>query len=202
MKLAQQRAFKEWAVACEAMAAGEQTILIRKGGIREENGVFRINEPEFFLLPTYEHQNARLLTPHYAEYLAEIQKREHDYRTVKIRSYAVVDTILTARDEEEIRGLAREHIWNEEYVRMRFDYHPYDPLYVLLMRVYNLREAVTIPMRQEYAGCRSWVTLDMPIETAGALPAIKDDEFSRRRETIYKTLNPARLLAVPGGASR
>ena len=35
------RAFKEWAVACEAMKGGAQILLIRKGGIRECDDVLR-----------------------------------------------------------------------------------------------------------------------------------------------------------------
>src|SRR5688500_9082628 len=59
------RAFKEWAVACEAMMRGIQTVLIRKGGIREEDGIFRVADSEFFLMPTYEHQNPALLRDGY-----------------------------------------------------------------------------------------------------------------------------------------
>ena len=61
MKPTHDRAFKEWAVSCQTMAEGRQILLIRKGGIREESGVFRIHDPEFWLMPTYEHQNAALL---------------------------------------------------------------------------------------------------------------------------------------------
>src|ERR1700722_13719814 len=33
-------AFKEWAVTCQALAAGRQSLLLRKGGIHERDGRF------------------------------------------------------------------------------------------------------------------------------------------------------------------
>jgi|SRR5579884_1729900 len=188
MKPVHDRAFKEWAVACEAMAEGRQILLIRKGGIREEGNTFTVNDPEFFLLPTYEHQNASLLQPPYVPKLEAIQAAPHDPTTVTMRSYAVVDTILVARDDEQVNAVAQETIWNATYVNQRFDFNPYDPLYLVLLRVHNLPEPVTIPMRSAYEGCKSWVTLEEPISTEGATPAIPDAEFARRREAVLSEL--------------
>lgn len=184
MKAEHNRAFKEWAIACEAMREGRQILLIRKGGIREEGGVFTINDPEFFLMPTYEHQNAALLQPAFVPRLEAIQAAAPDPKTVTLDSYAVVDTIREAKDEEQVNALAREHLWNPLYVRQRFDFNPYDPLYLVVLRVYRLPEAVTLPMRPEYVGCKSWVTLERPLSTAGAVPAVPDAEFARRRAAL------------------
>jgi hypothetical protein len=182
------RAFKEWAVVCEAMQAGRQIVLVRKGGIREEEGVFRVKDPEFFLIPTYEHQNESLLQPAYAGQLREIQAAGFDPRVVRINAYAVVDTVTVADDEERVNALAGEYIWNAEYVKQRFDFNPYDPLYILVLRVYNLPETYVLPMRPDYAGCKSWVTLEQPLSTAGAVPAIPEDAFARRRAAVLETL--------------
>ncbi len=188
MKTEHNRAFKEWAVSCEALREGRQTLLIRKGGIREEGGTFAINDPEFFLLPTYEHQNANLLQPEFVPRLEAIQASAPDPNTVTLDSYAVVDTILTAKEEATVNAVAHEHIWNPAYVKMRFDFNPYDPLYLLILRVYRLPEAVTLPMRPDYVGCKSWITLERTLSTQGALPAVPDDEFARRRAALLEAL--------------
>lgn len=182
------RAFKEWAIVCEAMKAGRQIVLIRKGGIREEEGLFRVSDPEFFLLPTYEHQSAHLLQPAFAEELERIESAGFDPRTITLDAYAVVDTVVVADDEERVQALSGEHLWNDAYVKMRFDFHPYDPLYVILLRVYNLPQAFTLPMRPEYVGCKSWVTLERALPTAGAVPALPEAAFERRRVAILETL--------------
>ena len=52
-------ALKEWAVVVRALATGRQVILLRKGGIEEEPGEFRVEHAEFFLYPTFEHQHRK-----------------------------------------------------------------------------------------------------------------------------------------------
>src|ERR687884_2014714 len=54
-------AFKEWAVTVRALAEGEQLITLRKGGIREENKHFEIEHDRFFLYPTFDHQQDKLV---------------------------------------------------------------------------------------------------------------------------------------------
>src|SRR5690606_37223628 len=49
-------AFKEWAVTVRALAEGEQLLTLRKGGIREEHKLFRLDHDRFFLYPTFDHQ--------------------------------------------------------------------------------------------------------------------------------------------------
>jgi hypothetical protein len=178
------RAFKEWAVACRAMERGRQTLLVRKGGIYEEGGVFTIADREFFLMPTYEHQKAELLQPELVADLDELTAAAHSPDEILISAYAVVDTIAEAKDEDQVMALAAEHIWNEVYVKMRFDFNPYDPVYLILLRVYRLPRPFTVPMRREYEGCKSWVTLESPLATAGAAPVLSDAEFELRKARI------------------
>src|SRR5438874_5968834 len=57
-------AFKEWALVCEALGRGEQTLLLRKGGIAEGRGGFAFRHSEFFLFPTFFHEQVvKVRTP-------------------------------------------------------------------------------------------------------------------------------------------
>ena len=181
------RAFKEWAVACDAIRDGRQVLLIRKGGIREEGGVFTLSDREFFLLPTFEHQNPALLQHEILQHL-DTRNAAPNPDTVLIDTYAVVDTILIARDDAQVNAVLHETVWNEEYVRQRFDFNPYDPLYLLLLRAYRLPSVAEMPLLPEYVGCRSWVSLDRVISTAGAAPAISDAEFEARKARLLDAL--------------
>jgi hypothetical protein len=185
MRAEHNRAFKEWAVACEAMRDGRQILLIRKGGIREEGGTFVIADREFFLMPTYEHQKAALLQPDFLPRLEAIQSEGRDPQAVRIECYAVVEAIQVARDEAQVQAMARECIWNADYIRDRFNFNPYDPLYLLALRVYRLPAPIALPMRPEYVGCKSWVTLEPALSTAGAIPALSDAEFEQRRNALF-----------------
>lgn len=63
-------ALKEWAPTCAAIAAGEQTILLRKGGIKDPKFVPAARS--FLLFPTAFHTDAQLLKPAAAQrYAAE-----------------------------------------------------------------------------------------------------------------------------------
>src|ERR1700704_2034341 len=56
--------FKEWALVCEALGRGEQTILLRKGGIAEGREGFGFRHSEFFLFPTFFHEQVvKVRTP-------------------------------------------------------------------------------------------------------------------------------------------
>ena len=54
-------AFKEWSLVCDALGRGEQSLILRKGGIAEGRAGFRFQHPEFLLLPTLFHEQAAKL---------------------------------------------------------------------------------------------------------------------------------------------
>ena len=56
-----QVALKEWAVTIQALSLGQQTLLVRKGGIHEESKDFRVIHPEFLLYSTFAYEQ-RLLS--------------------------------------------------------------------------------------------------------------------------------------------
>ena len=57
-------AFKEWAVVCRALAEGRQALILRKGGIAEGRDGFGFRHSEFFLFPTFFHEQVvKVRTP-------------------------------------------------------------------------------------------------------------------------------------------
>src|SRR5258707_4808384 len=56
-------AFKEWAVICQALAEGRQALILRKGGIAEHGGGFRVEPTPFWLYPPYFHEKQSGLPP-------------------------------------------------------------------------------------------------------------------------------------------
>ena len=67
---------------------------------------------------------------------------------------------------------------------MRFSYRPENPLYLLLVRAYRLAQPATLANTPAYAGCKSWVPLELPVETGDALPVLDDVKFEMRRKSI------------------
>jgi hypothetical protein len=54
---------------------------------------------------------------------------------------------------------------------------------VLLLRTYRIPRPVTVKVRDEYGGCRSWLQLQRELPFEGT-PVLSDDEFYRAAEEI------------------
>lgn len=174
-------ALKEWASVIRALESGTQILLFRKGGISETSGDFHMEHDEFLLYPTYEHQNADMLKPDYRNLVRETEQ-ERNGQLVRITSFARVHQVIHLHDRAQADALYPLHIWNESYVDLRFDYKPDRPLYVVLLRVYQLAEPIEFAEKTEYVGCRSWVPLEERAETANARPILSDQDFQARIE--------------------
>ncbi len=186
MKRIHNRALKEWAIACRAMERGETTLLLRKGGIREEGGAFHLEDREFFLMPTYDHQNEERLKPAYRAELKAMQAFPAPRETLTLSLYAAVESVVPLYDEAHLERIAEEYPWNDAFVKERFDFNPYSPLFLVLLRVYRLYAPVEIPLLPEYGGCKSWVTFAVPLSLEKAVPAISDEEFPQRRAKVLR----------------
>ena len=178
-------ALKEWASICSALEEGRQIILLRKGGILEAIGGFELEHPQFFLFPTYLHQNAQMLKEPERKRLVLLKEEPAE---VVLSSAATVSDIIRLRDRAQMDRLESEHIWTSPLIDMRFSYRPQNPLYLLLVRVYRLAEPITIQNTAEYAGCKSWVPLEAPLATAGARSALDDAAYEQRRARISREI--------------
>jgi hypothetical protein len=156
-------ALKEWAAVCLALAEGRQSLLVRKGGIAEGSGGFRMEHDEFWLLPTQYHQSSDQLTPEGAALLSRAQAPPPG--RLLIGAYAVVKSVAFLEDEEQLACLEGWHVMSADVVRQRFHYRR-PGLFVAAVEVY-CRPAVDVADEPRYAGCHSWVDLSEPLSTAG-----------------------------------
>ena len=181
-------AFKEWAVTCRALAEGQQIVLVRKGGIREEGREFRLDEPRFLLYPTYEHQRADLLQPPYRADLDAVLATPPPANTVRLDHWAEVTDIYQTLEAAEVEALAPHFIWTTTYAEERLRWQPKKPLHVLLLRTYRLAETHDVPVLPSYLGCKSWVELEQPVSLEGMVPVLDDATYAARRAAIQAAL--------------
>ncbi len=183
-------ALKEWAVVQRALLEGHQLMLLRKGGIVEDTGDFDLRGDTFLLYPTYAHETERAgdLQPCFGQWLAEEEARKTDTSHIRIEAFAHATDVVRVGSPETLTRLMPQHIWSPQFIQGRFDWEPYKPVFVLLLRAYALAQPQSVPVRPEYGGCRSWVTLAEPISTDGAKPALSDDKWARRRELTLHLL--------------
>jgi len=182
-------ALKEWAVVVRALASGEQILLLRKGGIAEETKGFRLLSPAFYLMETYEHQKAELLKP---EAQAALEDTLRDWRpdaeTVPLSLYGEVTEELEIRDQETLDKLYPYHIWTQQMAEQRLRWKRKEPLHLLMIRAWRLREAVHVPMRPPYLGCKSWVSIEDDMPEASLEPVLAEAEYEARCRQIREAL--------------
>jgi hypothetical protein len=182
-------ALKEWDIVCRALESGRQMILLRKGGIYEAAGEFELEHPRFLLFPTFLHQNLAMLKP--AEQ-AGFRAVSAEPSEIRLSCAAEVTDIIPLTSRPAMNALDDQHVWTKPLIDMRFNYKPQNPLYLLLLRVYRLNEPRTIANTPTYAGCKSWVPLEEPLATAGAIASLDDAAFqNRRRDILDRLSNPA-----------
>ncbi len=176
-------ALKEWALLCDLLASGRQSLLLRKGGIYESGGEFELEHKQFLLYPTYVHQDAAMLKP---EYAAQVMPTAQEPAKIEINCWARVYWIAQVPDRVRMERLDAMHIWNHRMLDMRFNYRPNYPLYLVLLDVYRLKQRLEIPMHGDYVGCRSWVDLKAPVEAGPSIPVHSPDELRKMRDCILR----------------
>jgi hypothetical protein len=172
--------FKEWALVCEALGHGEQTILLRKGGIAEGRAGFGFRHDEFFLFPTFFHEQVVKVRTHATELRAA---REGE---IEIRYFAKLEAQKKITNWSQALELAPLHILEESIVRERFEYKGAG-LYVALVRIFRLEPSWILEDRPAYGGCRSWVTL--PQVSRHLEPVLTDEEHADRLKKFLRHIS-------------
>ena len=180
--------FKEWAVVVDALGRGAQIVILRKGGISEGAGGFKMEHPCFLLFPTLFHQQRESV-------ISEAQAR---YDLIapnfpppdRLRLEYFAETVLAERvnslaQANELRG---QHIWRDEVISERFDWGRDQGIFAIAVRVYRLPHPIELPMQPSYGGCKSWIELDHDLPTQGSKPVLTDEEFADQLEKLRAAL--------------
>ena len=170
--------FKEWALICEALGRGEQSIILRKGGIAEGRDGFAFKHREFFLFPTFFHEQVEKLRGSAREIPTQTEGQ------IEIGFFARLESSFLLTDWETAAALEPFHLWRTEVVRERFEYDSPVGLHIGLVRVYSLRPRWIFPDAPRYGGCRSWVNLpELPRDTQ-LDPVLTDAKHARRIDEL------------------
>ncbi|HEY9878380.1 MAG TPA: DUF1802 family protein [Leptolyngbyaceae cyanobacterium] len=183
-------ALKEWAVAIDALLRGDQILLLRKGGIREEKGHFAIKADRILLFPTYEHQQPNLVKEPYRQAVSTVESGHHP-ATIAIAGWAEITHSIPLEQASPVFSLEPFHIWSEQFVQERWAWKPNRALNVLLLRSHRLSTPVSLPYRPEYGGCRSWITLADSVSLAGSHAVLSEEVYQAQVQQILALLNPS-----------
>jgi hypothetical protein len=176
-------AFKEWAGVCDALIAGRQAVVIRKGGISETAGPggFAPEHSLFWLFPTWVHQAEQGLRIAGAD--SPTAKPVDRDGPVPIHALVAVDVIGYVGKEETLPSLEEFHIFTAETILKRFHYRR-PGFWVLGARVWRREAGLKLASTPEHSGCKTWVFLDLPLPTAGLEPVLDDARWAGYRDRL------------------
>jgi hypothetical protein len=178
-------AFKEWQVVVEALGAGEQTLILRKGGIAEDQGGFRPKAGRFWLFPTHFHaQRAQTKPAAFARAPAPAASGGE----IVLRFFAETVHHAFLTDGESIRRLDPFHLWTEAIIRERYEWSKPPGVHVLLVRVHRLGTPLSFPLTSAMRGRRSWIDPAHDPAARPSQPVLTDAAFATRWEELRAIL--------------
>lgn len=181
-------AFKEWAVIVEALGRGDQSLILRKGGIAEGRPGFRIEHPQFLLFPTQFHQHRDQVTAGGQALFDALPEPAGTPDTVGVAYFAKVCGWRKLDSLEQTLRLEDLHVWRPEVITERFAWGREASIHAIALRVYRLVEPRSLPVRPEYSGCRSWIELEIDVDLTGANPVLDEPVHQQRMHQMQAAL--------------
>lgn len=174
--------FKEWAVVCEAVGNGRQSVMLRKGGIAEGRDGFAFKHREFFLFPTWFHEQLEKTTLPTATTLPSQLEGE-----IEIQYAVTLEWTCLVTDSTRLPALRPFHILHDSVIEERFRYDEVPGIHVGFVRGFRLVSPRRLAMQKSFGGCRSW--LDLPsLEGVELMPVISNEEHAARRHDLQVLL--------------
>ncbi len=179
-------ALKEWATVVKALENGDQTVILRKGGILEAVSGFSLKARKFLLFPTFEHQDNSSLKSQFYRYLADVIEQKPREGTNLITSYAEVLDECDVSSKKKIEYLSSFHIWSDSYMAERMNWMPEKPMKAIFVKIYKI-PPLEIQILPEYYGCKSWIELNANSE--GGKAVLNESELQDKLSEFRRVVN-------------
>jgi CDP-diacylglycerol--glycerol-3-phosphate 3-phosphatidyltransferase len=168
-------AFKEWQVIVAALGRGDQSIILRKGGIAEGKSGFQVKHQRFWLFPTQFHQQVEKTKPAAAVFYVNGLQEDGP---VRLEFFAEVTQVDYLHDWESVAKLDALHFWKEEVLKERFAWGEEPGLHCILVRIHRVLEPLTLEWKPGYGGCKSWVEVPRDFSGLNSVPVLGDEAFA------------------------
>jgi hypothetical protein len=160
------------------MLRGETCLIVRKGGIAEGKEGFRFKHSQFFLFPTFFHEQVEQTR------LDATRDLEPQLENITIEAFAYVEFTLWISDLQTIEPLSKFHVLRPELLEKRFNQDDVKGLHLAFVRVFRVIPSWQLNFQSSFGGCRSWVDLPAPSPDLVCRPVLSDEEHERRRELV------------------
>lgn len=174
-------AFKEWSAVVQALGAGEQILILRKGGIAEGRGGFQVKADQFWLFPTAFHAQREKTKSSAAKWFSGPPAAENELR---LEYFAQIVRSAFVSDWTTVQALDSYHIWTTDTVKERFDWSKPPGIHALIVRIYQAVTPIILPLTPEMAGCKSWIEVPAGFDARPSSPVLTDAAFAAKRAPL------------------
>jgi hypothetical protein len=168
-KLPNHTALKEWGSAIDALGRGDQVILIRKGGIADP--AFGVEAERFYLFPTNFHDGGG-----------------EPPRAVAVTHWCDAVRTWRVRELDALYRLEPLVVFDRATLETRYRFRADQAIHVIGVRTYQLPHPAMVTMKDDYAGCRSWVSIDEEVDVEGSVPVLTEAELAARLAQVDELL--------------
>lgn len=172
----------------DALGRGDQILILRKGGISEGRGGFQMDHARFLLFPTLFHQQRDSVIPAARVRFDEIAPNFPPPGMLCFEYFAEVVASGELTSLDDALALRSQHVWRDEVIAERFDWGRDKSIFAIAVRVFQLALPVELPLKPEYAGCKSWVELDSDVPVSNARPVLSDSDFTAKLDQFRVAL--------------
>ncbi|MDX1595945.1 MAG: DUF1802 family protein [Nitrosopumilaceae archaeon] len=176
---------KEWATVVKALENGDQTVLLRKGGILEVASGFQIESKKFLLFPTWEHQEYHHIKPQFHKYLDDVKNNPPEDGFNNISSFAEVLDEVDIVSERVVEKLSPFHIWSDSYIKERRAWKPEKPMKAVFLKTFKISN-MKIPIKSEYQGCKSWININEEISNGESV--LSDEQIQAKLQEFKEII--------------
>lgn len=196
-------ALKEWAVTCDALARGEQIVLLRGERLETRGGgPGSLPREHFWLYPTREDQEPGAVADPYRDRIRALDALGREDGRVRLQYAASAEHVGRIADRDRLMALDSHHTLNRTAVERRLRGAGPGGLLFMVLRVYRREDAVVVEEDDELRAARGWIRLgdagparlDRSRLEETMTPVIPDDRFLTRKAEILQLSGSVRAM--------
>ena len=196
-------ALKEWAVTCDALARGEQILLLRADRLESDGtGPGSLPREAFWLYPTVEGQSASEVADPYRDRIRALDALKRDDGRVRLQVAATAEHVERIADRDRLMALDGHHTLHRSAVDRRLDDAGPDGLLLVILRIYSRESAVLAQETREMREAGGWVPVQGGGEAAidrarveeSMSPALSDGRFLERKAELLQLTGHMRAM--------
>lgn len=196
-------ALAEWAVTCDALARGEQILLLRGDRLDPSGwGTGTLPHEIFWLYPVESGQSAARVADPYRDRMRALDALDRGDGRVRLQYAATAEHVERIDDRDRLMALDGHHTLNRSAVERRFESSRPDGLLFMILRVYRREAAVVTDQTPEMRAADGWIPVEGPEDVAldrraleaGMEPVLTDDRFLERKAELLQVSGSMRAL--------